>query len=77
MKAVSLFCLMVFKIAGYKLKRDTSEQVRQGQIIKDFNNAIPGDLAFFSDEEFLVLEAYNAWNNNELCQNFHRILRTE
>ena len=43
------FVQMVFKIAGYKLKRDTSEQVRQGQIIKEFRNAIPGDLAFFSD----------------------------
>lgn len=43
------FVQMVFKIAGYKLKRDTSEQVRQGQIIKQFNNARPGDLAYFSD----------------------------
>ena len=45
------FVQMVFKIAGYKLKRDTSEQVRQGQIIKEFRNAIPGDLAFFSDSK--------------------------
>jgi hypothetical protein len=43
------FVQMVYKIAGYKLKRDTSEQVRQGQIIKEFNKAMPGDLAFFSD----------------------------
>ena len=45
------FVQMVFKIAGYKLKRDTSEQVRQGSGIKEFDDAIPGDLAFFSDSK--------------------------
>ena len=45
------FVQMVFKIAGFKLKRDTPEQARQGQIIKEFRNAIPGDLAFFSDSK--------------------------
>jgi hypothetical protein len=43
------FVQMVFKIAGYKLKRDTFEQVRQGLIISNLNDSQPGDLAFFSD----------------------------
>jgi hypothetical protein len=42
---------MVYKIAGYKLKRDTSEQVRQGVIISKLEDSTPGDLAFFSDEK--------------------------
>jgi hypothetical protein len=42
---------MVYKIAGYKLKRDTSEQVRQGVIINNLKDSKPGDLAFFSDDK--------------------------
>jgi len=45
------FVQMVYKIGGFKLNRDTSEQVRQGLIISDFKKAMPGDLAFFSDEK--------------------------
>jgi hypothetical protein len=45
------FVQMVFKICGYKLKRDTSEQVNQGTIIPDLSDSIPGDLAFFSNEK--------------------------
>lgn len=45
------FVQMVFKIAGYKLKRDTSEQVRQGYEVAQLPDAKPGDLAFFSDEK--------------------------
>jgi len=42
---------MIFKIAGYKLKRDTSDQVRQGVIVNGLNESKLGDLAFFSDEK--------------------------
>jgi len=45
------FVQMVFKIAGYKLKRDTSEQVRQGVIVSDLEDAMPGDLVFFSNDK--------------------------
>jgi hypothetical protein len=45
------FVQMVFKISGYKLKRDTVEQVRQGVIISQLSDSQPGDLAFFSDDD--------------------------
>ncbi len=42
------FTQMVFKMAGYKLKRDTRDQVNQGEVVPGYSQAQPGDLAFFS-----------------------------
>lgn len=43
------FTQMVFKINGYKLYRDASQQVKQGRKIA-FKDALPGDLAFFQSK---------------------------
>jgi len=43
------FVQQVYKIAGYKLKRDTGEQVFQGLKVSSINDSRPGDLAFFSE----------------------------
>ncbi len=43
------FVQMVFKICGYKLLRDTSQQCNQGKLIDDIARCHPGDLAFFKD----------------------------
>lgn len=42
---------MVYKIAGYKLRRDTRDQVKQGVEVHQLKDAKPGDLAFFSDDK--------------------------
>lgn len=44
------FVQMVFKICGYKLLRDARQQVTQGRTIKSFQEAQPGDIAFFRNE---------------------------
>ena len=44
------FVQMVFKINGYKLSRDASQQVKQGKAVI-FAEALPGDLAFFENKE--------------------------
>jgi hypothetical protein len=44
------FIQMVFKINGYKLYRDSSQQVKQGKSIK-FSEAQAGDLAFFKNKD--------------------------
>jgi len=41
---------MVFKIAGYRLPRDSWQQAQQGKGVKGFNEARPGDLAFFKNQ---------------------------
>lgn len=39
---------MVFKIAGYTLPLPVSNQILEGKAVKSLNEALPGDLAFFS-----------------------------
>lgn len=41
------FTQMVYKIAGYRLNRDASEQALQGTKVEKFEDALPGDLCFF------------------------------
>jgi gamma-D-glutamyl-L-lysine dipeptidyl-peptidase len=45
------FTQMVFKLSGYKLLRDASMQAEQGYIVNLLEEAHPGDLAFFDNEE--------------------------
>lgn len=45
------FVQMVFKICGYKLLRDASQQANQGKGVSSFEEAQPGDLAFFKNAE--------------------------
>jgi cell wall-associated NlpC family hydrolase len=45
---------MVFKICGYKLQRDTSQQVNQGKKVESIADARPGDLLFFSNDKGVV-----------------------
>jgi hypothetical protein len=44
------FTQVVFKICGYKLLRDASQQATQGKPV-NFSESKPGDLAFFKNEE--------------------------
>lgn len=45
------FVQMVFRIAGYRLFRDAWQQASQGRAIKNFDQRLPGDLAFFRNAE--------------------------
>lgn len=42
---------MVYKIAGYQLPRDAYQQAEVGQVLSFIEEAEPGDLAFFENEE--------------------------
>lgn len=39
---------MIFKISGYTLPHDVKNQTNEGKAVHSLNDAIPGDLAFFS-----------------------------
>jgi len=41
----------VFKLCGYHLKRDASQQYHQGIVVPSLGDALPGDLAFFKNEK--------------------------
>jgi hypothetical protein len=45
------FSQMVYKICGIQLKRDASQQAKQGQALSFIEESEPGDLAFFDNEE--------------------------
>ena len=45
------FTQQVFKISGYRLKRDASQQFLQGIEVTQISEAMPGDLAFFRNEK--------------------------
>ena len=45
------FTQMVYRINGYKLLRDASQQAAQGEALSFIEESEPGDLAFFDDEE--------------------------
>lgn len=45
------FTQMVFKICGYKLLRDASQQVNQGRSVESVAGCRQGDLAFFHNEQ--------------------------
>jgi len=45
------FTQMVYKLNGYKLQRDASQQALQGEPLSFIEESEPGDLAFFDNEE--------------------------
>ncbi|NNC49722.1 MAG: C40 family peptidase [Flaviramulus sp.] len=45
------FTQMVYKINGYKLLRDASQQATQGEALSFIEESEPGDLAFFDNDE--------------------------
>ena len=48
------FIQMVYKIAGYRLSRDASEQALQGNKVESLEEALPGDLCFFGTKTKIV-----------------------
>jgi cell wall-associated NlpC family hydrolase len=45
------FTQMVYKLCGVKVLRDASQQAQQGIPLSFIEEALPGDLAFFDNEE--------------------------
>jgi hypothetical protein len=49
------FTQMVFKICGYRILRDSSQQASQGKAVSTFGEALPGDLAFFKNKDGKII----------------------
>jgi hypothetical protein len=45
------FTQMVFKISGYPMLRDASQQASHGKKVNSLSEALPGDLAYFQNSE--------------------------
>lgn len=48
------FTQMVYKLNGYNLKRDASQQATQGEALSFIEESEPGDLAFFDNAEGVI-----------------------
>jgi hypothetical protein len=49
------FTQMVYKLNGYQLLRDASQQATQGQALSFIEESEPGDLAFFDNQEGQII----------------------
>jgi hypothetical protein len=49
------FTQMVYKLNGYKLLRDASQQATQGEALSFIEESEPGDLAFFDNSEGAIV----------------------
>ncbi|GAA0744851.1 C40 family peptidase [Gaetbulibacter jejuensis] len=58
------FTQMVYKLNGYKLLRDASQQATQGQALSFIEESEPGDLAFFDNDEGNIVHVGIIMENN-------------
>lgn len=57
---------VIYKMIGIKLPRDASEQVKMGTALSFVDEAQPGDLAFFDDEEGNIVHVGIIWKRNKI-----------
>ena len=55
---------MVYKLNGYKLFRDASEQATQGEALSFIEESNPGDLAFFDNGDGEIIHVGLIMENN-------------
>jgi gamma-D-glutamyl-L-lysine dipeptidyl-peptidase len=58
------FTQMVYKLNGYKLLRDASQQANQGEALSFIEESEPGDLAFFDNDEGNIIHVGIIMENN-------------
>ena len=58
------FTQMVYKLNGYHLSRDASQQAAQGDALSFIEESEPGDLAFFDNEEGAIIHVGIIMENN-------------
>ncbi len=60
------FVQVVFSMVGKALKRDASQQVKEGETVHFLNEAKEGDLAFFENKEGKITHVGILLNNKEI-----------
>lgn len=67
------FTQQVFRICGYQLMRDASQQIKQGKDVVDFKEVQPGDLAFFKNEKNKMTHVGIVWDDNKIIHASGRV----
>ncbi len=57
---------IIYKMIGIKIPRDASEQVKIGRALSFVDEAEPGDLAFFDDDEGKIVHVGIMWKRNKI-----------
>lgn len=57
---------ILYKMIGIRIPRDASQQVLQGVALSFVDEALPGDLAFFDDEEGNIVHVGIMWKRNKI-----------
>lgn len=60
------FTQMVYKLCGYKLLRDASQQATQGDALSFIEESEAGDLAFFDNDEGKIIHVGIIMENNHI-----------
>lgn len=60
------FTQMVYRLNGFKLLRDASEQATQGKALSFIEESSPGDLAFFDNKEGDIIHVGIIMENNHI-----------
>jgi hypothetical protein len=60
------FTQVIYKMIGLRIPRDASRQVKLGIALSFVDEAEPGDLAFFDDEEGNIVHVGIIWKRNKI-----------
>jgi len=60
------FTQIVYRMCGYNLPRDASQQAEQGLLVSFIEEAKPGDIAFFENEEGSIIHVGILLNNHQI-----------
>lgn len=60
------FSQMVYKLNGIKIKRDAYQQAEEGETLSFVEEAEPGDLAFFDNDEGKIVHVGIVMDNNKI-----------
>ncbi|HZH73660.1 MAG TPA: C40 family peptidase [Mariniphaga sp.] len=60
------FTQVLYKMIGMRIPRDASHQVKIGIPLAFVDEALPGDLAFFDDEEGNIIHVGVIWKRNKI-----------
>ncbi|UMB60643.1 C40 family peptidase [Lutibacter sp. A80] len=67
------FTQMVYKLCGYKLLRDASQQATQGEVLSFIEESEPGDLAFFDDSEGIITHVGIIMKDNYIIHAYGKV----
>lgn len=67
------FTQMVYKLNGYSLLRDASQQATQGEALSFIEESEPGDLAFFDNEEGRIIHVGIIMEDNHIIHGHGKV----